>query len=280
MRAGKRLIVIAVDVTDVGRDRIGGACDVELRGARPPLAAFAAATTTCAARGYPPSRTPPCRSARRAVCLRRARPGGGRWRCRRSTSTSSIDALAPSGNRMSRPPNFMSSSTTTIGPAKRARVRSRSTDPSAARSANRVGTVHSPWRFSEPSTPAQLHPVGRRGDDGARPGQVADELVELGTQAGPRHQRRALLELVDVDQPERHGVVQPPQCAVAVGVGDAQRRGLLIDTRHAPSCPSADRLLTPDSRAAIRRACRLHIRTAYSELPPPTISAANAMSPR
>ena len=78
---------------------------------------------------------------------------------------------------------------------------------------------------------AQLHPVGRRGDDGARSGQVADERVEVGVQSGLRHQRRALLELVDVDQPERDGVVQPAQRAVAVRVGDAQRRVVSI-----PSC--------------------------------------------
>ena len=62
-------------------------------------------------------------------------------------------ALAPSGRRMSTEPRTMSSSITTTGPANRALVRSRSTEPTRRTSARRVGTVHSPCRRSEPSHP-------------------------------------------------------------------------------------------------------------------------------
>jgi len=48
-----------------------------------------------------------------------------------------------------------------------------------------------------------------------------------------RHQRRALLELVDVDQPQRDRVVSPQQRSVAVGVRDAHRV-FVVDVRHSP----------------------------------------------
>ena len=59
--------------------------------------------------------------------------------------------VAPSGRRMSTEPNFTSNSITTIGPAKRALVRSRSIDPIRRTNASLVGTTHSPWRFSDSS---------------------------------------------------------------------------------------------------------------------------------
>ena len=64
-----------------------------------------------------------------------------------------MEALAPTGSLISTEPNFTSSSITTTGPAKRALVRSSSIEPSRRTSASRVGTVHSPRRFSEPAQP-------------------------------------------------------------------------------------------------------------------------------
>ncbi len=89
-----------------------------------------------------------------------------------------------------------------------------------------------PLALERAEHPAQFHPIGGRGDDRARSGQVEDQGVEVGVQPRLRHHRRAFLELVDVDQPERDGVVQPPQRAVAVGVGDPHR-GFVVDTCHA-----------------------------------------------
>ena len=47
----------------------------------------------------------------------------------------------------------------------------------------------------------QFHPIGGRRHDRAGPGQIEDEGVEVGVHSRLRHQRRALLELVDIDQP-------------------------------------------------------------------------------
>ena len=90
---------------------------------------------------------------RRAACLRRARPCGGRGRCRRpprrrrSTRWHRRAAGGPDRRtscRVRRRPSGRRSAPC---------VRSRSTEPMRRCSASRVGTVHSPWRLSEPSTP-------------------------------------------------------------------------------------------------------------------------------
>ena len=86
-------------------------------------------------------------------------------------------------------------------------------------------------RFTTSST--QFHPIGGRRHDRAGPGQIEDEGVEVGVHSRLRHQRRALLELVDVDQPQRDRVVSPPQRSVAVGVRDAHRV-FVVDVRHSP----------------------------------------------
>ena len=116
--------------------------------------------------------------------------------------------------------------------------------PAHQRQPGRHRPLAVPLQRAQPA--AQLDPIGRGGDDRARPGQVADQNVELVAHPGRRHLRRALLELADVDQPERDGVVQPPQCPVAVGVGNPQRGGVL-DPGHGHS--------TVPARPADRRAC-------------------------
>jgi hypothetical protein len=67
-------------------------------------------------------------------------------------------------------PIFMSSSTTTTGPAKRAFTRSSLTEDIRRTSASRVGTIHCPCRFSDQASRA-VHPVGRRRDDRTGPGR-------------------------------------------------------------------------------------------------------------
>ena len=99
---------------------------------------------------------------------------------------------------------------------------SRSTEPTRRTSASRSAPSTRPAAAASRASP-ELHPVGGRADDGARPGQVVDQHIEFRSHPRRGYLRRALLELADVDQPERHGVVQPPQCSVAVGVGNPQR---------------------------------------------------------
>jgi hypothetical protein len=147
------------------------------------------------------------------------------------TSTSSMDALAPSGNRISTEPNRMSSSITTTGPANLALTRSSFDRAHAAHQRQPSGyrPFAVPLKRSGPA--AQLDAVGGRGDDRPGPGQIAHQAVELIASPGIGHVRRPLLELTDVDQPEGDRVVQPPQGAVAVGIGDAQL-GQFIGTCH------------------------------------------------
>ena len=64
-----------------------------------------------------------------------------------------VETLAPSGSRSSSELNRRSSSITTIGPAKRALIRSSSIEPTRRTSDRRVGTTHSPCRLSDPITP-------------------------------------------------------------------------------------------------------------------------------
>ena len=107
------------------------------------------------------------------------------WRALATTaSTSSIDALAASGRRISTEPNFTSSSITTMGPANRmGQIEVDGAHPSDQRQPGE----HRPFPLALQRTqhPPQLHPVGRRSHDRATAGQILDECSEFGVQARP-----------------------------------------------------------------------------------------------
>ena len=157
------------------------------------------------------------------------------WALPTTTSTSSIDALAPGGQ-----PQVQTAELHVefddhhrTGEAGTGEVEFDRAHPPVQRQPGRHGPLALPFQRAHHA--AQLHPVGGRGDDGTRSGQVADQGVQVGVQAGLPHQCRAFLELVDVDQAQRDGVVQAPQRPVAVGVGYPHRERLFVDPGHGHS---------------------------------------------